>query len=235
MIRGQLTPDLRWLSKCVGGDMAYLRGYWDSMRGGVPPNGTWRDLSTGASPGTLVGPAVVGTNGLVCNGSSGYATVAHTPSLATTKLTISLWVKDAGMSGNNNYALASKVAQGGKYVLSGYQIYYDNAAGTANFQVRNGTFGSVSGAVSLTEWAMLTGTFDGTNLGLYANGGTIDSDTHTGLNSNSATLSFGTQVDTSVGLNLQAPINMDGVLVFSESLSAAQIRAIYNASKWRFQ
>lgn len=74
MIRGQLTPDLRWLREAVGGAaMAHLMGYWDCARGGVPAGGTMAELSGQGDGGVLNGSAYADpVNGIRCNGSTDY-------------------------------------------------------------------------------------------------------------------------------------------------------------------
>jgi hypothetical protein len=240
MMRGQLTPDLRWLRECVGGDIAHLRGYWTSQRGGVAPGGTWLDLSGRGNDATVVDPSYVDNNGLQCNElGEGYANCGNDASLQITgPITLVAWLKTPSMLDDDDAILSKwNNAAGSRGVV----LYYDFSDGAFKFAKRQSGDGGTDIIIGGTTPTVDTiyhvaATWDGANINLYVNGvvdATPVATSAATLNSNAAVL-LGAQYNFGVPDKL---LNswLDEAMIFATGLPAAKIQAIYDATKWRFQ
>ena len=156
----------------------YLK--FDSETGGVTPD------ETGTNNGILVGDAAIINdagkgNLLTLDGVEDYVEVADSPILDIQhQITLSVWLKlnqlpvsitkivvkptETGLDPWELYALDVKRNTGEiRFVLSDGTSYYENG------------WHSVVSTLPLNQWNHIVGTYDGTTMGLYANGLLVNS------------------------------------------------------------
>ncbi len=231
--RFEKGSDLALISQGEG-----LMGWWTMDEGsGTTANDSSGNGNTGTWSGTgqhATTTSKVGSGAGQFNGSNDYIDAGNRSSLDLTgsQVSFSAWIKSTNV--NAGYA-----AVGGKNY--GYLLSFQDILGTTRWRVR--TSGGIQGATGSTElqnntWYLVTGTYDGSTARLYINGLQDAAISVSGGNLLSQNYDFviGTfQADcaltpTCVG-NYYFPGLIDDVRVYSRTLTASEIAALYNATR----
>lgn len=217
-----------------------LVGYWklDEVSGSTvidyasANNGTYTD-SDGAA-------ANVKSQGGVHGGAldfSGHRVALGAPDdldfSGTNAFTISAWVKPGDTNGEYVFQRGAGTTSNGSY--SFWRYPFDQTRWQAVIQSDSAFLGTLSapGTVNVGEWALMTVTWDGTNLSIYENGvqlGTNSDGGFTGLADNPTPA----YQQTSIGSAGRSDANyfngsIDDVAVYDRALSPAEITGMYNA------
>ncbi|HEX4104287.1 MAG TPA: LamG-like jellyroll fold domain-containing protein [Candidatus Paceibacterota bacterium] len=210
-----------------------LIGYWGMNEGsgsstadasGNGETGSWHGTAAGTGS-TYYVAGKVGAYAGYFDGSTDYVSMPNVAAFnLTTGVTMMAWVKLAAQSTDEKV-----ISKRPSYVLA---IYSNNVPeteifiGGTSYDTR-----SVSGGTALSNgtWYQITGTFDGTTLKTYVNGvldrqlavsGTMDV--------SSTAVDIGKTADSSGNYFNGA---VDDARIYNRALSAAEIQAIYNATK----
>ncbi|TSC59520.1 MAG: Polymorphic membrane protein, partial [Parcubacteria group bacterium LiPW_15] len=204
-----------------------LVGYWkldgDTIdSSGYGNNGTWNGTSTERYAGGKVGSYSGNFNGvndyITCNGDNVLKLESN--------FSISAWVNFDQLK---DYGYVVLKSSGGGNISVNYRLM--SGATTINGLIANGvTSNVVSGSeatngVGAGSWVLLTFTTDGSNLKFYVDGKFKFSAVQTI-----------TPVGSSHAMNISNSVNgvdgqIDDVRVYNRALSAAEIAALYNATK----
>ncbi|MFC1686778.1 LamG-like jellyroll fold domain-containing protein, partial [Nanoarchaeota archaeon] len=177
----------------------------------------------------------IGSKGVLFNATGGYdgksayefnasnvVRILNNQAITIKKLiTISVWVKE-----NNNVATTSNILHKTN-VDGGYSVYtWSNRERMAVYD----SVGTICSAVAPSNmgtnvWAHIVGTYNGTHTLLYRNGLEIDTTDCAGLviDSSANNLGIGASQSGSAGFNG----TIDDVIIFNRSLSAEQVKALY--------
>ena len=204
-------------------------------------SGTTTNDAIGSNHGTYTGGYTLNQAGIpstgrpsvALNGSSGYINCGAPAALnLTAAWTLEAWVYLT--SAPNGSAVISELYTGaGDQVLYALGFGGMVVGGTSQLQVgfyTGSTWRYIQGAaLSLNTWHHIAGTWDGTNLRLYADGAQVASGTPAsgpvaGMNG----LVLGRRWDTA-GSAPYLPGRLDEVAIYDAALSATRILAHYNA------
>ena len=189
--------------------------------GSVAATGTWEDYSGLGNNGTLVADAYVDETGLNLDGTGDYVTVTDSATLDVVAITVNMWAKAPSSPSDSTFQkLLNKV--------NSYDLVFDNPfLDGMCFRIYDGGWkktGSITSEFPASEWAMVTGTYDGTTLRLYVNAVQKATGSHTGAIDASANdigigaIQGGSEIFTG---------QIDGIQIFSRALSAGEIQAVY--------
>lgn len=228
--RYEVGTDLSLIAKSEG-----LVGWWTFDEGsgttaydasGNGNNGTWNGTGshfTGGKVGTYAGQF---------NGVDDYIEIPSTNSLSigSNKISYSAWVNPLAADYRTVFSKGYDATDGG-YSL---RITRDSEPIKAFAEVHaSGTTGAagVYNNIANNIWSYLTGTYDGTQLCLYVNGVLNACTNYSGnIQTNNLSLRIG-RLSTAQIINAYFKGLVDEVRIYNRVLSAAEIQAIYNATK----
>jgi hypothetical protein len=192
----------------------------------------WNDLSGRNTNGTLSSTGNSLTNvgsgstidSLFFNGSANASLVTGNFNYSTNARTIIVWARATSFNtyghpfsyGTNANNQATGIAQNNGTSLGAYSSGVD--------------FFNASYTISLNTWYQYAHTYDGSNATVYANGATIVGPTAKSWNVTQSLAYVGRYVGTGedwIG-------NISQVMFYNRSLSAAEIKQIYNTQKKRY-
>jgi len=213
---GLLTPDLADLRQVLGGDMANLVLFLSSQRGGIEATGTLKDLSGEGNDCTLAGDTYVDADGIHFDGNDS-GSITDIARLGTTVQSQMLWFRRTGAS-TNQYIL-DQGANNHWISITNTKVVGGAAAGAYM------TGNTVTGTDTWYHVGMTYGTVTQT---LYVNG-VYDNSRAVGTNAPS-TIVLGKYGGNSLYFTGQ----VDDIVITDSELTAAQVKAHYNSTKWRF-
>lgn len=202
-----------------------LVSYW---RLGEGSDSTAWDSAPGGNHGTYGGGAALGAGGALnepdtavkFDGASGYVDVADAASLQPAQVSVEAWVK-AG-SGMADYGTVAMKTTDGNWT-DGYGLYW--AGGSIWFFVNHWSTYAVSTPLNYDEWTHVVGTYDGSDVRLYANGVEVASLPHDlGITHSSNAFLIGQ----GAGGYFWAG-DLDEVAVYDVALTGTQAQDHYNA------
>lgn len=201
------------------GGMAALVGHW-AMDDGTGP--TASDSTTYSNDGAISGASwVVGKlgGGLDFNPSNNnIVTVGNHSSLNITgALTLAAWVNYDTISSYPR--IVEKATSTG---LTPYGMTLQGA-GNVVFRIGNDEW-SVNTNLPANQWHHVTGTYDGTDMKVYVNGGEVVSRTRTGTGLYSST--HAVHIGNSDSLNRGLDGTLDDVRIYDEALDAAAVETL---------
>ena len=197
---------------------------------------TWTDLSGKGNNGTLVnGPTYSSANGgsIVFDGVNDYVDCGNSDSLSaiggTTNVTASAWVYyDAYGGGGQTYSVIT--LKGG----NPWTWLLENPSNTFRFRITaGGSDVNVPDTSThlLNTWYNVVGTYDGSNMKIYANGILKNTQAQSGtLATNSVTAKIGTFQ----GTNYNLTGKISNVQIYNRALSATEVLQNFNALKSRY-
>ncbi|MFC1705027.1 LamG domain-containing protein, partial [Nanoarchaeota archaeon] len=193
-------------------------------------NSTWtKDYSPYGNNGTVTSTTWNSTGGYDgkgaydFDGANSYITIADNPSFdfnTNTPFSISLWVKSDVAPDQWDTILVRATTN---FWADGYAVFWDNGP-VIKFYINGYDEDFATVSVTPTDWTHIVGVYNGTALRIFANGveGTADTSI------------------TGSGLDIAAPIRIgshdgqyehdgqiDEILIFNHSLSAEQVKALY--------
>jgi hypothetical protein len=215
---------------------------------------TWRDISgskltaaTGAGVNTGAGinstctaPTYTSANGGALNFASGtdncYYTSGYTGRNLMTGYTAEAWFRTSAVLANNTGIItqATPITNVPTYIYVGTLSssalivgFYDNFATAWRFA--NCAYTPIAGA-----WTHIAGTYDGTTLTTYING--VSQCTATATNTSNTVNSQGLIIGKGPAgaTNTTFPGSIASVRIYKSALTAAQIQANFNATRFRF-
>jgi hypothetical protein len=143
------------------------------------------------------------------------------PSIATGKLTVALWAKWEGLSGQWQGLIGKRDGWAADNMMWDIEIHKDD--GTIQFR-RNGSNGVPAGqTLQVGTWTHLAATFDGTTARFYINGTEAGSASFTFGSDTEAALHFGTN-DTAEGNSFNG--SLDEVRIYDKALTATEVKAL---------
>ena len=139
---------------------------WHLKETGSATVGDYKDSTNNANNSTsTISQPVVTSSGKIAmaeNFSSQYILVPHSNSIATSNVSVSLWVKTSDLVGDR--VMLSK----GTGANRSYWFYENNGL---RFYMRNASSSNIpEGSIANNNWHYVVGTFDGTNLRIYLDG-----------------------------------------------------------------
>lgn len=213
--------------------------------GPVAATGTLPDRSLADNDATLVGNAVVGSDGLQLDGTGDYATIADDASLdfdSTDSVTIMGWVRQTATGTDVWGVLLNKMETSGNY--RGWYVNTARATNYANPGVPYAYLMTETGAhYRITQgttrlddgnWHHIAAVYSGDGVGFSlvvdgaAEGSVVGSAGTLGAMSNAVVATVGAN-----GLHTTChPGSLDDIRFYRRALSVANILAIYNLTKW---
>lgn len=151
----------------------------------------------------------------------------------TQQITVSAWVKKTGP--DNNWG---RIVSGGSPVNSVYNMCIDTGSGRVLWRpILTGDELDAAAVLlpcDLTEWTMLTGTYDGQVTTLYVNGQKVGENRHAGtLATNTQSLAVGGENGAHEGANHASWFNglLDEVRIYERALSATEVEMLFQHEK----
>ncbi len=217
-----------------------LVGYWTLDEGSGFSTST--DLSANGNNATIIGspPRVSGKIGgaFSFDGSgSMYTDAVLSSSLQVQQFTILMWVNpptNPSPLNFNKYAVASTYSPAnygyGLWLIVASGPTFSAGGSIGDVAASYGANDGASGAdISNNTWSMVGMMYDGTNLKYIKNGSILA----TNYPAVSKTISYTSATSFKIGSNWSNPLSasVDDVRVYNRALSAAEIAAIYNATR----
>jgi hypothetical protein len=177
------------------------------------------------------------TNAYTFQGNIGSINISDSSSINLTEnVTVSLWIYP--FHSGSDYASDILITKGCCGTTDDFILFKFETTGSTpknRFIVRNETSGdSATSTINYpkNKWSHLVGTYNGTGITLYYNGGFDASTAHQG-NINASNL------DWRIGTGDQATEsffgNIDEIMIFNRSLSASEVTALYANQSTKFQ
>lgn len=186
---------------------------------------TWTDLSGNANNGTLVnGVGYSSTNGgtMVFDGINDMVSVAHSPNLNSTKITVSMWIK-FGSSLSTDKVLFSKGSEGSRT----YWFYESNGV----YFAYGGFTGRIPAEILVNQWCNIVGVQTSTASLIYLNGVLYSS----GAGAASITTTQGIGINSySSNIYHASAKNIPQVAIYNRDLSASEVATNFAALKSRY-
>jgi len=186
---------------------------------------TWTDLSGNGNNGTLVnGTSYSSANGgtLVFDGINDMVSVAHSPNLNSTMVTVSMWIK-FGPSLSSDKVLFSKGSEGSRT----YWFYENNGV----YFVYGGFTGKIPPEILVNQWCNIVGVQTSTAALIYLNGVLYSS----GAGAASSTTTQGIGINSySSGLYPASVKNISSVQIYNRALSSTEVAANFDVLKSRY-
>ena len=147
--------------------------------------------------------------------------VSHDDSLNVTELTVEAWINPSAFDDWSSVLIKTTTFSWD----DGYGMAHYQGANDIHFFVNNYDVNNVTGNINLNEWSYVVGTYDGATIKLYINGALVDSKAYSTAISHSSTNMFIGQGWGSGGFWNGS---IDELRIYNKSLSAEQIKALYN-------
>lgn len=175
--------------------------------------GTYTAGPTLAQSGALVGDS---DTAIKTNGSSQYVSIPYSAALNTAQFSVEVWAYPTAGSGSYRGVMASR------YYPKGWVLY----AGSGNaweFWINSGSGMTTlsGGTVTLSTWAYLAATFDGTTARLYVNGTQVASATISGYTPQTTSAAAVGQSEPGAGFFF--PGKLDEPAIYNKALTATQV------------
>jgi Concanavalin A-like lectin/glucanases superfamily len=205
-------------------------GYW---RLGEASGSTLKDAADNANFGAYTASPTLGVAGaptgttdtaVTFNGTTQYASVPYTGQLNPASFTVEAWAKPTGGTGTARTVVASQDTNKGYLLGIGTDNKWRFTIGTGSAT----TVVTSTNTVTLSSWAHVVGTYDGSTATLYVNG------LSTGTPATSVTVSANTTRPLGIGATDTGgtwagffPGSIDEAAVYSSSLSSTRVQAHY--------
>ena len=211
------TIDLSHLAVTRG-----LVGYWMGGVQGVPALGTVRDLSSKGKDGTLVANAYVNGDGFQSIGQLGQVSLPDWDSSVSNGLSFCAQFKLNSLTLGRIFNCDSANTGGVSIFWHQNLLHYRFGDGSACVEI-------TVPFTDITNWYSIVLTWDGANIVSYLNSvqnGTAAATTY-------GNCAYGTIG--AYGTSQRWDGQIDDVRIYNRALSAAEVRAIYDNTKWRHQ
>jgi hypothetical protein len=181
------------------------------------------------------------------NGTSYFKSTNDSSLNITNAITLSAWVKLDNYTNYNRIVAKSKSTNTYPYTMYGLMLGL-NSSGTSRLRMELASGGiqhyvHSTSNITLNEWVLLTGTYNGTSAKLYING-VLDNSTLFKYFSNGTNLEVSTLTNSLIDTN-NIPVtigasyynadylngSIDDVLIYNRALSLNEIQAYYNATR----
>ena len=186
---------------------------------------TWTDLSGNGNNGTLInGTSYSSLNGgtMLFDGINDMVSVAHSPNLNSTTITVSMWIK-FGSSLSGDKVLFSKGSEGSRT----YWFYESNGV----YFAYGGFTGRIPAEILVNQWCNIVGVQTSTTTLIYLNGVLYSS----GGGAASSTTTQGIGINSySSGIYHASAKNIPQVAIYNRALSATEVLQNFDALKSRY-
>ncbi len=191
------------------------------------------DLSTysrNASKGGNAVQSIAGKFGraFTFDGNGDYLQTSTPVTSQTDNIALSLWIKWAGSTGNDQIMVYN-----GNTSSTGFGLRLDNAEGN-QYEVMVGGVGYVetSDTLPVNQWTHLAAVRSKGNWTIYKNGNVVTIDSGGTSAPNTPTLQTLVGINNALGASFNGSI--DEVMMFNRSLSQQEIRSLYNATAYQY-